>query len=303
MGMQRACGSAIPRQLVPGQSNWPAGWNDLNDPPDLIYLAGDPNTVTMPTIAMVGTRRATVRGLAVAHRLAHDLAWYGWVVVSGLALGIDGAAHRGALAAGGRTVAVMATGLDRTYPREHRRLRDRIEQSGCVVTEYPATTRPTRYRFPQRNRLIAALARAVIVVEAPARSGALCTAEHAVDLGREVFAVPGPVDRVQSRGCHHLLRDGAQLIESATDVTAVLGFPGDAPSVTATAAGPPLPLAGSAARWIFDRLDLDGVSHDTLRQRWPGNDQTWCEGLLALETARLIRRLPGGRLARSIWHS
>jgi DNA processing protein len=292
-----------PLLLLPGHAGWPSGWNDLTDPPRRIYLGGAAEAAGGPAVAIVGTRRATVRGLAVARRLAYDLVGCGWVVVSGLALGIDGAAHRGALAAGGRTVAVMATGTDRTYPGEHRSLRRRIERSGCTVTEYPPGSAPTRYRFPQRNRLIAALARAVIVVEAPARSGALGTAEHAADLGREVFAVPGPVDREQSRGVHRLLREGAHLLESVADLTALLGYPAAVPPALAASPPVPLPLAGSAARWIFDRLDLDGIDYDALRERWPGDDRTWCEGLLALEAARLIRRLPGGRLARSIWHS
>lgn len=289
--------------LYSGRADWPAGWQDLTDPPRRVYVGGDPAALGGPAVAVVGTRRATARGLAVAHKLAYDLAGCGWVVVSGLALGIDGSAHRGVLAAKGRTVAVMATGPDRTYPNAHRRLRRRIERSGCTVTEYPPGSGPTRYRFPQRNRLIAALARAVIVVEAPARSGALGTAEHAADLGREVFAVPGAVDQDQSRGVHHLLREGAHLLESVADVTAVLGYPGAPPPEGIAAAATDLPLAGSAARWIFDRLDLDGVAYDALRLRWPGDDQSWCEGLLALEAAQLIRRLPGGRLARSIWHS
>jgi DNA processing protein len=293
----------IVRRLAASDAAWPAGWSDLSDPPRNVYLMGDAETLAEPAIAVVGTRNATIRGLAVTQRLAQALAWQGWVIVSGLALGIDGAAHAGALAASARTVAVMATGLDRTYPRAHSRLRREIEDSGCVVTEYPRGTPPNRYRFPQRNRLIAALARAVVVVEAPRRSGALGTAEYAADLGRDVFAVPGPVDCEQTRGCHQLLREGAYLLESAQDLIDVLGYPKEGRPRSLPAPGPPLPQPGSAARWIFDRLDLDGVRHANLRERWPGNDASWCEGLLALETAGLIRRLPGGRLARSIWHS
>jgi DNA processing protein len=196
----------------------------------------------------------------------------------------------------------MATGIDITYPARHRRLRRRMERSGCVVTEMAAGVGPRRFTFPRRNRLIAALAAGVVVVEAPRRSGAMLTAYLALDLGREVFAVPGPVDRDRSRGCHHLLRMGATLVEELADITRELGAPEDEGALGASGRElPPRPAPGSAARWIWDRLDLDGVSRDELRRRWNGTAAAWSEGLLALELAGLIRRLPGGRLARTIW--
>jgi DNA processing protein len=250
-------------------------------------------------VAVVGTRRATRRGLAVARRLAADLARAGWTVASGLALGIDGMAHEGALDAGGRTVAVMATGIDRTYPARHRDLRRRIERAGCVITECDDGAEPLPYAFPRRNRLISGLARGVIVVEAPVRSGALQTAYHGLDQGREIFAVPGPVDDEGCRGCHHLLRQGAHLVESARDVLAVLGP--QLQTADPDAAPPGLPLSGSAARWIWDRLDLTGLRLSELRRSWRGDEAIWQEGLLALEMAELIERLPGGHLARKIW--
>jgi DNA processing protein len=289
-------------RIAADHPHWPVGWGNLEEPPTSVLVTGDTGALARPCVAIVGTRRATPRGLAVARGLASDLAQRGWVIVSGLALGIDGEAHRGALAAGGTTVAVMATGPERTYPIEHGDLRRRIEASGgCAVTEGEPDAAVGRWLFPRRNRLIAALARAVVVVEAPVHSGALTTAQLAVDLGREVFAVPGPVDRGESLGCHELIRSGATLLWQADQVEEVLG-PADPsrPRVPAHG-GPPLPIAGSPARWIYDRLGLEGVAHGTLAAAWPGTRDMWVEGLLALEVAGLIRRLPGGRLARTIW--
>jgi len=251
---------------------------------------------------MVGTRRATPRGLALARGFAADLAARGWLVVSGLALGIDAAAHRGALEVGGRTCAVMATGAGLTYPGSHRSLRRMIDAAGCSITEFDPDTPPYKNNFRQRNRLIASLVAAVIIVEAPHKSGALITANRALDYDREVFAVPGPVDLETSRGCHRLLREGAHLMESVADVERVLGRP-ERPVEAGGALSPdqPDPVAGSAARWILDRLDLEGIRRDDLHGRWPGTEAGWLEGLTALELAGLVRRLPGGRLARRIW--
>lgn len=298
-----------PRVTLSSRSpDWPALWRHIPDPPAVIHVVGDPTWLTCPTLAIVGTRRATNRGLALAGGLARALAVRGWTITSGLALGIDGAAHRGALAAGGGTVAVMGTGPELVYPRAHRGLQTEILRTGCCLTEFPPGTPPLRHNFPKRNRLIAALSLAVVVVEAPLTSGALHTARLALDYDREVFAVPGPVDLASSRGCHRLLRDGAHLLESTEDIDRVLGPPpGASRDDRPLAARPDLfgaapdPAPGSAARWIFDRLDLEGRSRDALRRRWPGDEAAWIEGVAALELAGLIRRLPGGRIARRIW--
>lgn len=288
--------------LQPGHSHWPVLWDEINDPPDHVHLRGHPEILNRPMLGIVGTRRATPRGLAVARALAAELAAHGWVIVSGLALGIDGEAHRGALDVQGLSVGVMATGSDETYPRAHRKLRSQLESQGCTLTEFPPGTPPLKYHFPRRNRLIAGLVRGLIVVEAPVKSGAVLTANLALDYNRDVFAVPGPVDLDSSRGCHRLLRDGAHLLESVADVTRVLGLPENhEPTGPVPALVDDNPLPGSAACWIMDRLDLEGVSRDRLRERWPGTEECWQEGLLALELAGLIRRLPGGRLARRIW--
>jgi DNA processing protein len=282
-----------------GAPGWPALLEQLHDPPQVLHAGGRPGVLLRPCLAIVGTRRATPRGLAVARTLGAHLAVRGWTVVSGLALGVDAAAHRGALDVGGATCGVMATGPDTTYPRVHAGLRAEIEAAGCTVTERPAGAPPVRHAFPRRNRIIAGLCAGVIVVEAPARSGALVTAQMALDCDREVFAVPGPVDLETSRGCHRLLREGAHLLESAEDVDRVLGRP--EPAGGAGSGGLPEPATGSAARWILDRLDLEGTPAEDLRLRWPGTEAAWSEGLLALELAGLIRRLPGGRLARTLW--
>ncbi len=293
--------------LEPDDTRWPALWRQIADPPQVAHVQGDPKWLNRPAVAIVGTRRATNRGLAVAAGLARALSLRGWVIVSGLALGIDAAAHQGALEAGGGTVAVMGTGPDLIYPRANRSLHASVVANGCSVTEYEPGTPPLKHHFPLRNRLIAALSRAVIVVEAPLQSGAMHTASVALDYDREVFAVPGPVDLDTSLGCHRLLRDGAHLIAGGEDVDRILGDP--LPEAGRRAGnGPPdlfngalNPAPHSSARWIMDRLDLEGVRRDDLRRRWPGNEETWVEGLMALELAGLIRRLPGGRIARRVW--
>jgi DNA processing protein len=279
----------------------------MADPPSEVFASGNLVALDGPAMAIVGTRKASVRGLAIARALGADLARLGWTVVSGLALGIDAAAHKGALDAGGQTVAVMATGIDRIYPRAHGDLRCQIEKNGCCITEYSLGSSPRKFHFPQRNRLIAALCQGVIVVEAPLKSGAMLTAYRALDYDREVFAVPGPIDQETSKGCHHLLRQGAHVLENAEDIIRVFGKPEGIKLVweqaNAPADGLALPQAGSAARWIYDRLNLEGVRRDDLRSLWGGNEGGWTEGLLALELAGLIQWLPGSRIARKFWHS
>jgi DNA processing protein len=267
-----------------------------------VELTGNPSVLREPMIAIVGTRRATPRGLAFARALARSLAVQGWVIASGLARGIDAAAHQGALEVEGRTVGVMATGVDRTYPAEHRRLRKSMEVEGCCITEFPVRTGPRKYHFPRRNRLIAGLSQGVVVIEAPAKSGALWTAQLALDYNREVFAVPGPIDLETSRGCHQLLREGAHLLESVADIEAVLNLPSTrAESTATTSVERPLPPTGSVPRWILDRLDFDGIPQEEIYRRWAGNDAALARGILTLEMAGLIQRLPQGRLARKIW--
>jgi DNA processing protein len=207
-----------------GAAGYPAAFAPLPDPPPAVFRRGELLPCDGVAVAVVGARDASPYGLRVARSLAGDLARAGVTVVAGLARGIDAAAHEGALAAGGRTVAVLGSGLLEPYPPEHVGLLDRVAASGAVLSEFPLEARPEPAHFPRRNRLIAALSLAVVVIEAAASSGALGTARHALDLGREVLAVPGPVDDDRNEGTLRLLREGAPPVGSARDVFAALGW-------------------------------------------------------------------------------
>jgi len=212
-------GLRILTELDPG---WPEALAPMWDPPLALYAEGE----TLPPIravAVVGSRRCTPYGTAVARRLSSDLARRGWWVISGLARGIDQAAHEGALEAGGWTAAVLGHGLERTHPPEAVGLRRRIARQGCLLSEFPIGRAPDRQSFPQRNRLVAALCRAVIVVESDTEGGSLITARFALELGRTVCAVPGRADSPASRGCHALIRDGATLVTDADEILEELG--------------------------------------------------------------------------------
>ncbi|MDA0233611.1 MAG: DNA-processing protein DprA, partial [Proteobacteria bacterium] len=209
------------RVLTLADADYPRQLFDIADPPVLLYVKGEPALLSRPGIALVGARSATAAGEANAEAFARTLAQQGLVVVSGLALGIDAAAHRGALAAGSTgagTVAVIGTGIDRIYPARNAALAREIAAAGAVVSEFPLGTPPLQHNFPRRNRLIAGLAEGVLVVEAALGSGSLITARLATETGREVFAIPGSIHSPLSRGCHRLIRDGAKLVETAEDV-------------------------------------------------------------------------------------
>ena len=209
--------------LTESDPRYPRMLRELPDPPGVLFVRGELKPEDALAVGIVGTRHGTPYGLRQAERLAGSLARAGLTVVSGLARGIDAAAHRGALAAGGRTIAVMASGVLNIYPPEHASLAEEVAAAGALLSEQPSRSPPLAGAFPQRNRLISGLSLGVIVVEAADRSGALITARHAMEQGREVFAVPGNVDSRASRGCHRLIRDGAKLIESADDVLQELG--------------------------------------------------------------------------------
>lgn len=202
--------------LIRGDGEFPPSFDDLELPPAVLYRRG--RLPGAPAVAIVGSRRADVYGLEVAERLAAELAAAGLVVVSGFAIGIDAAAHRGALAGGGPTVAVLGCGVDVLYPRSHRRLRERVARQGALVSEFRMGTAPEPYRFPIRNRLIAALAVGTLVVRATPRSGSLITARLALELGRDVWAVPGNISDRRSVGTNSLIRDGALPVQKASDV-------------------------------------------------------------------------------------
>lgn len=205
--------------------SYPPLLRELHDPPRRLYLRGRlPDLQKEPAVAIVGARSCSSYGAQVARMLARELGAAGVVVVSGLARGVDGEAHRGALDAGAKTIAVLGCGIDRDYPRRHAELAARISESGAIVSEYPAGTEPAPWRFPARNRIVAGLCLATVVVEARMRSGALITADFALELGREVFAVPGEITAGLSDGTNELLRQGATPLLSATDILETLGL-------------------------------------------------------------------------------
>jgi len=208
--------------IVPGDKAFPELLTQLNDPPPLLYVKGNADALHLPSLAIVGSRNPTDGGVRNAFEFSRHLAKCGFCIVSGLAQGIDAAAHRGALAAGAPTIAVLGNGIDIIYPASNRELADEIIVNGALVTEYPPGTPPMRAHFPQRNRLISGLSLGTLVIEAARRSGSLITARLASEQGREVFALPGSIHNPLARGCHRLIRDGAKLVESADDIISEL---------------------------------------------------------------------------------
>ena len=200
------------------RNRFPRGLKEIPSPPSQLYCVGQLDICLGPKIAMVGSRAASLHGLQFAEALAGQLAALGFVVVSGLARGIDAASHRGALAVGGKTIAVLGQGCDLVYPKQNQALYQEVVREGLLVSEYPDGTRPKPYHFPARNRIITGLCDALIVVEARTRSGSLISAKSALAQGREVFAVPGPVVAGAASGCHELIREGAHLLDSITDL-------------------------------------------------------------------------------------
>ena len=269
-------------QVIPrGGANYPAPLEEIPDPPSLLYLRGDYVATDPLAIAIVGSRRCTPYGMRVAERLAASLARVGITVVSGLARGIDAAAHRGALKAGGRTIAVLANGLSDIYPPEHLDLAREVSEAGAIVSEMPMRQGPLAGLFPQRNRIISGLSLGVVVVEATPRSGSLSTARHAMEQNRDVFAVPGPVDSLPSQGCHRLIRDGARLVETVDDIIEELGplMKEVRSSPTAPAVRHPAELALSdLERSILNRLDQAHRQRTTpatpVREWPPGRAET-----------------------------
>lgn len=300
----RACGA---RLLCRGEAGYPAAFLPLSDAPPLLWVIGDAALLNRPSVALVGARNASSLGLRMARRLAEGLSEAGFPVVSGLARGIDAEAHRAALAGG--TVAVMAGGVDVVYPPENAGLAADIAAQGCRISENPMGAEPQTRHFPQRNRLIAGLSRAVVVVEAAAKSGSLLTARSALDIGREVLAVPGhPLDP-RAEGCNHLIRDGAMLVRSAADVIDALGRLAIAPQRPAVAPLPPVvpaaapvprPLSETAALHgqILARLGPSPVPEDQLIRDLSLPAAAVAAELVTMELEGRIERQAGGMLAR-----
>jgi DNA processing protein len=270
---------------------YPERLRRLPDAPALLLVRGTAALLSVRSVAIVGARAATAYGSATAHRLAFDLARAGLAVISGLARGIDAAAHEGALEAGGATLAFQACGPERTYPGAHRRLADRIARQGAVLTEFPVGTPPIAGHFPLRNRLISACAEAVVVVEGRERSGSLVTARCAADQGVDVLAVPGPVDSPTSAGPHALIRDGAKLVRDAGDVLRELKLAAPEPARETRA-----PLADPLLRAILETLRREPLARDALAARLARPPAELAAPLLELELRGRVREDRDGRL-------
>ena len=285
-------------------NDYPTALLQTEDPPLLLYAVGSltASGLAAPAIAIVGSRNPTPQGTANARAFAGSFAEAGLAVVSGMALGIDGAAHEGALDAGGTTIAVVGTGLDRVYPKRHLTLAHRITASGLMLSELPLGTPPLAHNFPRRNRIIAALSQGTLVVEAALQSGSLITARLALEQGKEVFAIPGSIHAPQSRGCHALIKQGAKLVESAQDVLEELRWPGRLPFapefVTESPDSTKAQGQNGLRNAVLDALGHDPASLDVLMAR-TGLDAAHLQGqLLELELADQVARLPGGLFQR-----
>ena len=286
--------------LTEADVGYPRVLREIPDPPGVLFVRGELKGDDALAIAMVGTRHATPYGLRQAERLAGSLGRAGLTVVSGLARGIDAAAHRGALGAGGRTIAVLASGVLNVYPPEHAKLAEEVMARGALVSESPPKFEPLGGSFPQRNRLISGLSLGVIVVEAPERSGALITARHAMEQGREVFAVPGRVDGRTARGCHRLIRDGATLVESVDDVLEQLGpLVEAAPREDGPAVRHPAELKlNEMEQQVLAAIGEETASIDQLAARTGIPIPRLLSTISVLEMRRLVRRLSGTTVTR-----
>ncbi|WP_233520547.1 DNA-processing protein DprA [Flocculibacter collagenilyticus] len=282
---------------------YPALLKEMSDPPLILYVAGNPNVLHQPQVAIVGARSATPSGLNNAHQLAKELTHRHWVVTSGLAMGIDGAAHKGALAGAGQTVAVLGTGLNNIYPKRHQRLAQQIMEQGALISEFVPNTPAKPENFPRRNRIIAGLSLGTLVVEAAVKSGSLITARLALEQNREVFAVPGAITNPLAQGCHHLIKQGAKLVACVDDILEEL-------PLTA-----PQPLQASLALDIdvneqkdtkssnqvnaddaklLAQIDYDVTPTDLIAHRYQQSIDIVMIKLMELELSGLIQAVPGG---------
>ena len=294
-----------------GDPGYPTALLDIEDPPLMLYMLGSLCNPAQPAIntiakslAIVGSRNPTPQGESNAREFAKAFGRAGICIVSGLALGVDGAAHDGALQGGGQTIAVVGTGLDRVYPKKHLVLAHRIAQQGLIISEFAIGVPPLTANFPRRNRLISGLTRGTLVVEAALKSGSLITARLAVEQGKDVFAIPGSIHSPQSRGCHALIKQGAKLVELAQDVLEELNWAAADPS-RGTVAGD---LHGAsidspadpALRSLLATLGFDAVSLDTLQARTGLETARLQAQLLELELGGQLARLPGGLFQRLV---
>lgn len=287
--------------IVPfGTESFPELLAQLRDAPLLLYVNGDIDALHFPSIAIVGSRNPTRGGLQNSFEFSRHLAKNGFAIISGLAEGIDTAAHKGALKAGGKTVALLGHGIDRIYPPQNRELAHEIVESGALVTEYPMQTPPEKRHFPERNRLISGLSVGTLVVEAARRSGSLITARTAAEQGREVFAVPGSIHNPMARGCHQLIRQGAKLVETASDIGEELAPLVDhlrQTSEESTPSNSNSPEYDAEYTALRRALGHDPISVEQLQGLCGLTIEQLSSMLLILELNGEVESLPGGRFA------
>jgi DNA processing protein len=293
-------------EIIPeGAGCYPGLLSRIDDPPGLLFVRGTLEPRDSLAVAIVGARHATAYGLKVAEQLAGGLARAGYTVVSGLARGIDAAAHRGALKAGGRTLAVLGSGVLAVYPPEHEDLAEEVAANGALISELPPRCEPNQATFPQRNRIVSGLSLGTVVVQASERSGALITARLAGEQGREVFAVPGAIDCRVSRGCHALIRDGAKLVEHVDDILEELGplFETCTAADGRTIAHPAELRLGDIEKRVLEAIDAHGpgaaVNIDDLVAETDLAASQVLATVGVLEMRRLLRRHPGNRVGRA----
>jgi len=278
---------------------YPASLAEIYDPPLVLYIKGKVPETWPRGVAVVGSRETSHYGLENAKKLGYQLAYAGVPVISGLARGIDTAAHLGALAAKGTTWAVLGCGLDKMYPPENDALAAKIvESGGCLISELPLGTSPDKRTFPMRNRIVSGLSFGVLVIEAGRQSGALITARQALDQGRQVFAVPGRIDNPLAQGCHQLLKDGAKLVEGVEDILAELEFLIPRESVTPAPRPLPANLTGDEEK-VYAAIELDETPIDAITQATGLPSGTVSSTLLRLEMRKLVRQLPGKVFVRT----
>ncbi len=280
---------------------YPTLLKEIHDPPPALFLHGDPQSLITPQLAMVGSRNPTPSGRENAHNFAAHMAAAGLTITSGLAVGIDGASHEGALDAGGSTIAVTGTGLDRVYPARQRQLAHRIAEQGALVSELPPGTPPRKGNFPRRNRIISGLSVGTLVLEAARQSGSLITARLAAEQGREVFAIPGSIHNPLARGCHALIRQGAKLVETAGDVMEELAslLGGFAPVPVPCSKENPPPGPEKEHLFLLKCMGFDPVTADQLIVRSGLTADAVSSMLLLLELEGYVSSAPGGLFCRA----
>ena len=288
------------RAIGPGDAEYPVNIRDIYDPPAILYVKGEMLPQDEVAVALVGTRRPTHYGIQACRKLAYDLAMRGITIVSGMAVGIDTEAHRGALAAGGRTIAVLGSGHNNIYPRQNIGLYAEITGRGAVISEFPNATAPFKWNFPRRNRIISGLSLGVVVVEAPKKSGALITVDFALEQGRDVFALPGRAGSLTSEGTHRIIKEGARLVENADDIIEEIGPRLGRLQGSVGAELRPGPGLSAQEERVFKLLTDEPRNVDTLLEESGLSASVILSSLTQLTVKRLAQELPGKRFVTAL---